>query len=341
MILPPTVPGNDCVRMDAWNDRIWLAAGGIDGAGVPLYRQEGFSGRKGSWWRTIAPPSGEAGGAGVQDVMDVSIHPLTPELATFGSLEEGLIDIRETEVEAYWNPSNSPLEWNANWQDPRCAVPALDYDRLGNLWLINEGTETPLHLRDAEGGWHVFELEGLDASTRFWKVLATQADQVWMVLGAGEGVAVLSTGGTPSDPSDDDFRILGQGDGGLPSGFVYAVEEDLDGEIWLGTLQGPAVFYQPSGLFGPTPLTPSKFSLSRTAISSCSSKPKSSRTSRWTGATGSGWRRSTAGFSWCLPMAASRWRISRRRTVRCPPMRCTTSPSTSLLGPFTSPPPMG
>ena len=245
---------NDCVRMDAWNDRLWLAAGGIDGAGVPLYRQEGFSGRKGSWWRTIAPPDGEAGGAGVQDVMDVSIHPLTPELATFGSLEEGLVDIRETEVEAYWNPSNSPLDWNANWQEPRCAVPALDYDRLGNLWLINEGTETPLHLRDAEGGWHVFELEGLDASTRFWKLLATQADQVWMVLGSGEGVAVLSTGGTPSDPSDDDFRILGQGDGGLPSGFVYAVEEDLDGEIWLGTLQGPAVFYQPSGLFGPDPI---------------------------------------------------------------------------------------
>jgi hypothetical protein len=27
------------------------------------------------------------------------------------------------------------------------------------------------------------------------------------------------------------------------------VEEDLDGEIWVGTLQGPAVFYQPQGLF--------------------------------------------------------------------------------------------
>ena len=245
---------NDCVRMDAWNDRVWLAAGGTDGAGVPLYRREGFSGRKGAWWRTIAPPDGEAGAAGVQDVMDVSIHPLTPELATFGSLEEGLIDIRENQVEAYWNPSNSPLDWNANWQVPRCAVPALDYDRLGNLWLVNEGAENPLLLRDTEGEWHVFELEGLDASVGFWKVLATQADQVWILLRGGAGVGVLSTGGTPSDPSDDDFRILTQGDGGLPSGFVYAVEEDLDGEIWLGTLQGPAVFYQPAGLFGPEPI---------------------------------------------------------------------------------------
>ena len=35
----------------------------------------------------------------------------------------------------------------------------------------------------------------------------------------------------------------------MPSAFVYAVEEDLDGEVWVGTLQGPAVFYQPQALF--------------------------------------------------------------------------------------------
>ena len=139
--------------MDAWNDRIWLAAGALMVPGCRSTGRRASVAGRGTWWRTIAPPEGEAGGAGVQDIMDVSIHPLTPELATFGSLEEGLIDIRETEVEAYWNPSNSLLEWNANWQDPRCAVPALDYDRLGNLWLINEGTETPCTcgMRKADG----------------------------------------------------------------------------------------------------------------------------------------------------------------------------------------------
>ncbi len=255
--LAPNGPkSNACIRLDAWNEWLWVASGGTNAAGVPLYRQEGFSGRKGTWWRQIAPPAGEAGGEGVQDPMEVSINPLNPEVAVFGSLEEGLIEVSGNAVTKFWNPNNSPLAWNTNWNVDRCAVPALDFDRQGNLWLANEGTESPLKMLDAEGEWHVFSLEGLGTATRFTRVLATQSGQVWIALGDGQGVAVLATGDTPNDPSDDDFRILGQGEGqgGLPSPFVYALEEDLDGEVWVGTLQGPAVFYQPSGLFEIDPI---------------------------------------------------------------------------------------
>ena len=255
--LAPIGPrSNAAFRVDAWNEVLWVATGGTDAAGVPLFRREGFSGRKGNWWRRIAPPAGVAGADGVQDPMDVSIDPTDPERAVFGSLEEGLIEIVGQEIVQFWNPDNCPLVWNENWSTPRCAVPALDFDRLGNLWVANEGTENPLKMLDAQGEWHVFGLEGLDVSTRITRVFATQSDQVWLLLGDGEGVAVIATEGTPSDPTDDDIRFLGQaeGQGGLPSAFVYAVEEDLDGEIWLGTLQGPAVFYQPSGLFSPDPI---------------------------------------------------------------------------------------
>ena len=247
---------NACYRLDAWNDILWVATGGTDASGTPLYRQEGFSGRKGNWWRRIAPPAGEAGAEGIQDPMDVSIDPTDPERAVFGSLEEGLVEIRGKEVVDLWNPDNSPLEWNTNWSTPRCAVPALDFDRQGNLWVANEGTEFPLKMLDVSGEWHVFGLEGLDPSIRITRVFATQSDQVWLLLGDGEGIAVIATEGTPEDPTDDDIRFLGQGEGqgGLPSSFVYAVEEDLDGEIWVGTLQGPAVFYQPAGLFSPDPI---------------------------------------------------------------------------------------
>jgi hypothetical protein len=247
---------NSCFRMDAWNEWLWVASGGTDASGVPLYRQEGFSGRKNSFWRQISPPQGEVGGDGVQDPMDVSIDPTAPERAVFGSLEEGLVEIQEQQVSGYWNPNNSPLGWNLNWDVPRCAVPTLDFDRQGNLWVANEGTESPLKMLDAEGNWHVFDIDGLDVSTEFNRIFATQSDQVWMLLGDGKGVAVLATQGTPTELGDDDVRFLrqGEGQGGLPSPFVYAVEEDLDGEVWVGTLQGPAVFYQPASIFGPDPV---------------------------------------------------------------------------------------
>ena len=251
-VAPNGPRSNSSLRLDAWNDRLWVASGGADLGGVPLYRQEGFSGRKGTYWWSVSPPDGVAGGNGVQDPMDVSIDPTRPERAVFASLEEGLVELEGPEVVQYWNPDNAPLEWNAQWDVDRCTVTAIDFDRQGNLWVLNEGAEDPLKLLDAEGAWHVMPIEGLDGSDRFTRVLATQSDQVWVLLAAGGGIMVLSTGGTPTDPGDDDIRFLGQGDGegGLPSTFVYGVEEDLDGEIWVGTLQGPAVYYQPQALFG-------------------------------------------------------------------------------------------
>ena len=84
---------NSAWRLDAWNDRLWVATGGTEASGVPLYRQEGFSGRKGTYWWTVSPPEGEAGGAGIQDPMEVSIDPTRPERVVFGSLEEGLIEL--------------------------------------------------------------------------------------------------------------------------------------------------------------------------------------------------------------------------------------------------------
>jgi Two component regulator propeller len=51
--------------------------------------------------------------------------------------------------------------------------------------------------------------------------------------------------------SDDDYRRLtsGKGSGGLPSNEVYCLAEDDDGQIWVGTNQGVAVFYSPENIF--------------------------------------------------------------------------------------------
>jgi ligand-binding sensor domain-containing protein len=40
------------------------------------------------------------------------------------------------------------------------------------------------------------------------------------------------------------------GSGGLPTNDVYAVAEDLEGQIWVGTNRGVAVFYVPDAIFG-------------------------------------------------------------------------------------------
>ncbi len=74
--------------------------------------------------------------------MDVSIDPTRPERAVFGSLEEGLIELKGRGCPSFGTPQFAAgLECELG--QPRCPVPALDFDRQGNLWLLNEGTENP------------------------------------------------------------------------------------------------------------------------------------------------------------------------------------------------------
>ena len=74
-----------------------------------------------------------------------------------------------------------------------------------------------------------------------------------MVLHAkGGGIIVYDDNNTPEIPSDDqDIRLsVNKGSGGLPSNEVLSIAKDKDGEIWIGTTKGPAVFYNPEEVFG-------------------------------------------------------------------------------------------
>ena len=82
-------------------------------------------------------------------------------------------------------------------------------------------------------------------------VLAARNGYVWCVMPRGQGVLVYDTNETPGDTQDDEWRILtsNPAKGGLPSDDIYCLEEDLDGEIWIGTAAGPCVIYLPSVVF--------------------------------------------------------------------------------------------
>jgi ligand-binding sensor domain-containing protein len=83
------------------------------------------------------------------------------------------------------------------------------------------------------------------------EVMVTRDGYVWVILPRGGGLLVFDSNGTPSITTDDDWRFLNTDadNGKLPSNYVYALEEDLDGEIWVGTGSGPAIFYRSESIF--------------------------------------------------------------------------------------------
>ena len=73
---------------------------------------------------------------------------------------------------------------------------------------------------------------------------------IWAVLPRGNGLLVYDPAGTPSNTSDDRYiRIQVQDTEGHTMNNLFSIATDSDGNIWVGTDMGPAVFYNPGKAF--------------------------------------------------------------------------------------------
>ena len=67
-----------------------------------------------------------------------------------------------------------------------------------------------------------------------------------MVLPNTQGIFILDDNNTPENFTDDrSKKIVVRDMEDKPISSVYSIAEDLDGNIWLGTDQGPLIYYNP------------------------------------------------------------------------------------------------
>ncbi len=239
-------------RIDSYNNNTWIASGGVDGTWTNNYDKKGIYGIVDDEWVNVAPGEGENDIASINDFMAVSINPLANNTVFLGSWEEGLIQMIDGEIVEIYNQDNSTL-LQANFSgSERIGVGGVDYDQEGNLWFTNAYTANPLQVRQKNGEFVSFNFQPDITSNEFLgDVVAARQGFIWSILPRGNGLLVLDHQGTIGNPNDDNYRVLTneEGEGGLPSMDIYALEEDLDGEMWVGTLQGIAVFFAPDGIF--------------------------------------------------------------------------------------------
>jgi len=254
VITPKGPPFFNVRRIDAYNNTIWLASGGVSQSWVNNYDKNGFYGLVNDSWVYTESPSGENEVVQVNDILDVSINPLNNNQVFFSSWEEGIVEMNNGIVTNIYNENNSTLEHSTVHPDERYMTSSCDFDVNGNLWITSSYTDHQLHVRKANGQFRSFSFSPELGNTEvIGEVMATRQGQIWIVLPNREAVLVFDYNGTIDNTADDRFKLLTseEGAGGIPN-VVYSIEEDLDGEIWIGTLEGVAVFYTPLSIFSDT-----------------------------------------------------------------------------------------
>lgn len=179
----------------------------------------------------------------MRDVVAVAIDPANTQHVYLSTLGKGILELQNGSLVNIWNDKNSSLGSDPNYY--WVGSFGMSFDKKGNLWVSNAYTANALSVRKSDGTWQAFNLSAaLPANPTVGQIIIDQNNQKWIVLPRGGGILVFDESGT-WNTGDDKIKKLtsGAGNGNLPSSEVYCLAEDLDGEIWVGTNKGIAVFY--------------------------------------------------------------------------------------------------
>lgn len=226
------------------NDKVYVAAGGIASNQTALNRVDGIFVKEDNKWRVI-----NRGTVPIllekdidRDFNRIVAHPEDGRLFA-GTFWGGLLEI-EGENYTVYNAENSTLQ-GAIGDEARERVAGLAFDEENNLWMSNHTAARPISVLKANGEWRSFNapVKGL------LQCAIDLNGYKWFVAG-NEGLLVFDDNGTIDNINDDRIKLITPANSELPTTRINCIEVDLDGEVWVGTIEGPVIFDCGNNVFG-------------------------------------------------------------------------------------------
>ncbi len=236
--------------MSASGNNICVVAGGRNLSWNNLWQRGNISSFSNSEWNTVDLTMEPALDT-LLDMVSVAINPFNHAQVFAGSWYKGMAELNNLALENTYSPENSGLDY----QDPPvCRVGGMAFDQSGYLWVTSSHAHKILSVRIPDGTplgeWHNYNLGTFSSSTDVGNLIIDSYGQKWILIRAEHSLIVFNDNGTITD-GDDAYKVLtsATGNGNIPGNKVFSIAEDNDGEVWIGTDEGIAVFYSPENVF--------------------------------------------------------------------------------------------
>ena len=184
----------------------------------------------------------------VQDPSDPTHHFASP-------YRTGLYEYRNGKFVRLYNSDNSPLRQILNYGLNYVGCAGLQYDADGNLWLMNQQTDTIVRILQPSGKWLSLYYDEINSIETPDDYLFTTSDINFLVSRrmSGRGFFAFDTNGTLNNVRDDRHLLRStlvnqDGTSYSPDEF-YCMAEDLDGRVWCGTQLGLFIINRPDAFF--------------------------------------------------------------------------------------------
>ena len=228
-----TLPGpasNNAYSITSTNGKTIICGGAADVSWNNLGRPMQISIHENNNWTILSSGT-------IIDPMRVLIDPDNNNHLFVSTWGGGLLEYENNNLIKQYTESNSPLQTTIPGR-ANIRICGMAMDKSKNLWITQSEVPGSIKVLKADGSWIINPLT-IDAPT-IGDIIITGKGQKWIVLPRGYGLFIF----------DDRYKkLLIQDTENQPITTVYSIAEDLDGNIWVGTDQGPVIYYNPENVF--------------------------------------------------------------------------------------------
>jgi hypothetical protein len=250
-----TLPGpvsNNAFHINSLSGKTVICGGAVDLSWDATLRPLQVSVYENNSWSNITTPT-------IKDAIRSVIDPNDLNHIFISTWGDGLAEYRNNILVNRYTNENSPLKYTTGKTSVKVCGMAID--NSGNLWITQTGVHESIKVLKHDGNWIVNPIT-IDAPV-IGDITITKKGHKWIILPEGHGLFALNDNNTPENFNDDRYKKFNVKDSeGNTIPYVYSITEDLDGNIWIGTNEGPMIYYNPEKIFD-SDLTASRIIISR------------------------------------------------------------------------------
>ncbi len=236
---------NHVADIDAFNNQVWVAGGGVNATWGKLYRYaEMYSFVDERWhWNVLWEPQ-------TRDFLKIMVNPYNPSQVFAGAWGSGVYVFENNQLTANYNETNSTLKSSTPGEN-EINIGGMVLDEAQNLYVTNSSVNEPISVKTAQGDWYSYSYNGISNYGPIGEIINTQYNHKWVQLARGGGLFAFDDNLTPDDTDDDQYRrfSLFDANGQVVTNEVFSLAEDEEGVIWIGTDQGVFTYYNPQNVF--------------------------------------------------------------------------------------------